>query len=171
MPWSMVRKPGTKNPLDTALRFLSYRPRSEAEVRRRLLKAFPPSRVEETINRLRDQGLLNDTAFAQFWRDNREQHRPRSRLMLRQELFLKGIDRDVADEELEGLDEDASALRAGRKLLRRLRGAEFSAFQTKMVNYLRRRGFGYRLSAQTAEALWQELTDPVDGDVDGYRKE
>ena len=154
-----------------ALRFLSYRPRSEAEVRRRLLRNFPHSKVEETISRLRDRGLLDDQAFARFWRDNREQHRPRSRVMIRQELFRMGVGREVADEALEGLDEAASALQAGRKLLRRLRGADFNTFRSKVGNYLRRRGFGYGLAARAADELWRELADPVDGNVDGADQE
>lgn len=149
-----------------ALRFLSHRPRSEAEVRRRLLKSFPHSRVEETISRLRDRGLLNDRAFARFWRDNREQHRPRSGAMIRQELSRMGVGREVADEALEGLDEAASALQVGRKLLPRLGGADFNTFRSKVGNHLRRRGFGYGLAAQAVDELWRELADTADGYVE-----
>ncbi len=153
--------------MDVALRFLSYRPRSEAEVRRRLIKDFPTSRVEETIVRLKDKGLLDDAAFARFWRDNRERHRPRSKAIIRQELFQKGINRNVADEALEGLDEEASAIRAGRKLLRRLRGVGSESFRSKMVSHLGRRGFSYGVAGRATEALWQELSDPFDGNIDG----
>lgn len=162
----MVKKLGSKTPIDIAVSFLSYRPRSEAEIRGRLLKFFPSPEVEETIAILHDKGLLNDKAFATFWRDNREQHRPRSRFMLLQELLHKGINRDLADTALVGLDEEANALRAGRKLLRRLRTATFNVFQIKTINYLRRRGFSYRLAAQTSEVLWKELTDPTNCYID-----
>ena len=153
--------------MDVALQFLSYRPRSEAEVRRRLIKDFPTSLVEATVVQLKAKGLLDDAAFARFWRDNRERHRPRSKAIIRQELFQKGINRNVADEALEGLDEEASAIRAGRKLLRRLRGVDSESFRSKMGSHLGRRGFSYGVAGRATEALWQELSDPVDGNVDG----
>ena len=120
-----------KDPLDTAHRFLSYRPRSESEVRRRLLRSFEPLLVEETLGCLLSTGLLDDRAFARFWRHNRERFRPRSIAMIRQELFRMGVDRDVTDEALEGLDEETSAIQAGRKLLRRLQGADFNTVRNK----------------------------------------
>ena len=163
----MARRTSSKEPLDVALQFLSYRPRSEAEVRRRLIKDFPTSLVEATVVQLKAKGLLDDAAFARFWRDNREQHRPRSKAIIRQELFQKGINRNVADEALEGLDEEASAIRAGRKLLRRLRGVDSESFRSKMGSHLGRRGFSYGVAVRATEALWQELSDPVDGNVDG----
>jgi regulatory protein len=155
------------SPLDAALRFLSYRPRSEAEVRRRLLKAYPPQKVEKTLHTLKDRGLLDDDAFARFWRENRDQHRPRSKTMIRQELFRLGVDRQIIEETLEDLDEDEAALSAGRKILRRLRNADFPAFKARMEGHLRRRGFGYRVASEAVQRLWEELSNPGDSDVDG----
>ena len=44
-----------------ALHFLSYRPRSSAEIRQNLTKrGTPEARVEETVNRLQRAGLVND---------------------------------------------------------------------------------------------------------------
>ena len=152
--------------MDVALSFLSHRPRSEAEVRQRIIKNFPISLVDETIVQLQIQGLLDDAAFARFWTDNREQHRPRSKALIRQELFKKGISRDVADEALESLDEEASAIKAGRKLLRRLRGIDLETFQSKMGDHLRRRGFSYDVTSRATEAIWQDLMDPPDSHID-----
>ena len=54
--------------LDSALRFLSYRPRSEQEVRRRLgRQAWPAEVIEAVVARLRAVGLLDDAAFARLW--------------------------------------------------------------------------------------------------------
>ena len=98
--------------LDAALRFLSYRPRSEAEVRRRLSRRFSHSSVDNAIATLREQGLLDDAAFAQFWHQSRERNRPKGISAMRWELLRMGVSRDVADDALEGTDEDESAYRA-----------------------------------------------------------
>jgi len=50
---------------DRALRFLSYRPRSEAEVRRYLQgKAVSPAIEEEVLERLTGEKLRDDLTFA-----------------------------------------------------------------------------------------------------------
>ncbi len=167
----MAGRKDPPKPLDAALRFLALRPRSEAETRRRLSRQYPPASVESVISQLKAKGLLDDLAFARFWRDNRERHRPRSRLMMRQELFQRGVDRAAIDEALEDIDDEAVAMSAGRRMLRQLRASDAGEFRSRMVAHLRRRGFGYSLAARASERLWQELPDAVDGDVDGHGQE
>ena len=77
------------------------------------------------------------------------------------------MSRTIIDQALEGLDEEANAMSAGRKALRRLAGLDYQSFRTKMGAHLRRRGFNYGLASKTSEELWIELSDPTDGDVDG----
>ena len=72
---------------DRALRFLSFRPRSQAEVRRNLLAAgLDAELVEATLARLAAQGYLDDAEFARFWVENRQQFRPKGSVALRGEL-------------------------------------------------------------------------------------
>ena len=64
-----------------ALHFLSYRPRSSAEVRQNLMKrGIPEALVEETVNRLQRAGLVNDQEFARAWVENRNTFQPRSKI-------------------------------------------------------------------------------------------
>ena len=152
------RRKTPRSPLDVALRFLSYRGRSEAEIRRRLSKDFSPQQVEETVARLKESRLLDDAAFAKAWRNSRERHAPRSRFMIRQELAQRGVRGEVAENALEGLDEEEMAQRVAAKFLRRLSGLDRRTFHTRMMGYLRRRGFNYRTSADTTQRLWTELS-------------
>src|SRR5918992_4946910 len=85
---------------DAALRLLAYRARSAAEVRRRLSRRYPPDVVEKVVESLRETGHLNDQSFTRFWVQNREQHRPRSQRLLRQELLRLGVSGDVIRETL-----------------------------------------------------------------------
>lgn len=84
--------------LDAAARFLEARPRSIAEVRRRLATAgYRPELVEPAVARLVELGYLDDEAFARTWVESRDRAHPRGEHVLRRELGLKGIDRAVVD--------------------------------------------------------------------------
>jgi regulatory protein len=108
--------------LDAALRFLEARPRSAAEVRRRLAGAgYREELVAAAIERLAELGVLDDEAFARAWVESRDRARPRGERALRSELFRKGIDRQLADDVLEEREQvrpDADA-EAGARLLER----------------------------------------------------
>ena len=148
------------------MRFLSYRSRSVAEIRRRLAKDFSPQQVEETVARLKESGLLDDAAFARGWRNSRERHAPRSKFMIRRELAQRGVKGEVAEKALQGLDEVDMARRVGAKFLRRLAGLDRRTFYTRMMGYLRRRGFNYRICADTTQRLWMETSNSPESDLD-----
>jgi regulatory protein len=82
--------------LNAAARFLEMRSRSVHEVRKHLtMAAFPAPLVEHAIERLLALAMLDDRAFAQAWVESRDRVRPRGQSALRQELALKGIDREM----------------------------------------------------------------------------
>ena len=85
--------------LDAAARFLEVRPRSIAEVRRRLREAgYRAELVDGALERLADLGMLDDEAFARAWVESRDRARPRGERALRSELRRKGVaDSIVAD--------------------------------------------------------------------------
>ena len=127
------KEPAPQDVYDAALKLLSYRPRSEQELRRRLSRRYPhpPAMVDNALARLKDRGLLDDAAFSQFWRESRERHRPRGAAVIRWELLRMGVQREVAEESLLGMDEGENALRAARGLERRLSKTDYNAFRTK----------------------------------------
>lgn len=85
--------------LDAALRFLEARPRSVAEVRRRLTGAgYREELVTTVIERLGDLGMLDDEGFAVQWVESRDRARPRGERALRMELRQKGIDATTIDQ-------------------------------------------------------------------------
>ncbi|MGH2598454.1 MAG: regulatory protein RecX [Dehalococcoidia bacterium] len=147
-----------KRTLDAALRLLAARPRSEAEVRQRLLRrGLPHDVIVDTIARLREYGYLNDAEFARFWVESRSGANPRGRYVVRRELRAKGVDQETVDTALEGLTEEASAAKAARKKARSLQGLEHRVFYTRLTGYLVRRGFGYEVVRQTVNDLWKSM--------------
>ena len=153
-----------------ALRYLAYRPRSEAEVRTRLSGRFPPDLIDRVIEDLSHQGLTDDTKFAALWADHRSRLNPRSASAIRRELVSKGVAKELADDAVRDLDDGDAAYAAGAKYARRLDDSPYSTFRQRLWGHLRRRGFGSAVSRQTIDTLWSELQEsssrstPVIGD-------
>ncbi len=144
--------------LNAAVHYLGYRPRSEYEIRERLRRrGFDVDSLEAVMVRLREQGLVDDMAFAQFWRDNRESFSPRSRWLTRLELGRKGVAADIIDQVLGEVDDADGAYRAALSKARSLPLSDYQGFRRRLGEYLRRRGFGYEVIKRSVERLWQEL--------------
>ena len=154
-----------------ALRLLSYRARSQAEVRRRLEKSYPPAVIEQVLAQLTAQGYLDDAAFAREWRRSREKRRPRSRRALEQELISLGVDREIVQDALADYDAAGNAYRAALRLAQRLTDSDYPAFRTKVWRHLQRRGFEASAISDVVNRLWRELTDPHHRAVDSYPQE
>ena len=144
-----------------ALNFLSYRARSEAEVRSRLSRRFSPNVVEQVIEELAQQDLLNDSNFARVWTENRDTFKPRSAAAIKQELLSKGVARDVAQSAVEGVDDTDGAYRAAQRRAERLRDDDLPTCRRKLMGFLQRRGFSRSVSRETISRLWSELPDDV----------
>jgi len=154
---ALQSKDADESAYQQALRLLSHRERSEAEIRAHLHKRkMPEDVVERTLTRLRDHRHADDEQFARAWVENRNAFRPRGRRALAWELRQKGIPTDVAEASLSGLDESALAHQAGLKKARQLVPADWQVFRPKMSAYLARRGFPSSIIAPIVSALWTE---------------
>ena len=146
-----------------AINFLSYRPRSSAEIRKNLRKyEVPELCIEPTIERLAKSGLLNDTDFAQTWVENRNTFRPRGARVLRAELRQKGIADEVIQSTLdEMVDEEKLVYLAGMKKARKLAKShlEWQDFRKKLAAFLARRGFSYGVISPILSQLWDEIQE------------
>lgn len=143
--------------LQRAVRFLSYRPRSEKEIIDNLRKHETPEKVIESIMaRLTGNGMVNDRNFARLWIENRSTFRPRGSYALRTELRQKGITDKVIEEALTDLDEDSLAYAAGRKKAPKIKTDDEQEFRNKMYGFLSRRGFSYETIAEVVRKIWQE---------------
>lgn len=145
---------------DRALNYLSYRPRSRAEIVTYLEgREVPGGQIEEIVERLEGAGFLDDDAFARYWVENREHFRPRGLHALRYELRRKGISDEVIERALASIDVSASAYRAAEGKARQLRHLEAVTFRRKLLDYLARRGFEYEVAQEATERHWTELKE------------
>jgi regulatory protein len=153
--------------LNVALLFLGYRPRSEAETRKRLQKHdYTSGEIDQVIERLKSLGLLNDLAFAEYWKTNRTSFKPRGERMLKSELRLKGVNPGTIDEAIDGIDEIANAYRAAAAKARILQVTDYQIFRQKMGGYLHRRGFNYGVISKIVKQIWEERTGESEPDVE-----
>lgn len=142
-----------------ALHFLSYRQRSEDEIRRKMKDTgFTEDVTEVILARLRESGMVSDANFARGWVESRASSRPRSRRALAMELHRKGISEEIICKALaEAEDESDLAYRAGMRYANRLSQADWDTFRERLTAFLGRRGFTYGTIAPQVKRIWVEL--------------
>jgi len=146
--------------LDAALHYLTYRPRSETEVRQRLCKhGFCNSVVNKVIVQLKKQELVDDVSFARYWTDNRILLYPRSRRLIKHELMQKGISAEIANEATEDLDDEVNAYLAAQKKIRLLDTYDYNNFRQRLFNYLKTKGYSYEAIDYVSKRLWNEKSN------------
>ncbi len=152
----MVRRDLAWKARAVALRYMAYRDRTVAEVRRRLQKAYSDDVADEAVGRLEKMGLLDDRAFAEAYAARRFRQEGHGPARIRADLLKKGVASAVLDEALDKVfaGEDALADRAaelGRARWRSLSSEADTRKRTRKVcDYLLRRGYPSDLAHRVA---------------------
>lgn len=134
---------------EKAIKFLSFRPRSEKEVRDNLKKKkAPDSTIDLIIKKLKDQKFLNDQEFTKWWIEQRTVVKPTGVRIIKIELQRKGIDKEMMQEVLENSEDVIhNELDMARDLVQRkfkkYNGMERQEVYRKLGGFLSRRGFDY----------------------------
>lgn len=142
--------------LGRALNLISYRQRTERELRERLAERFEQDVVDRAVDYLKEQGLVDDEAFARAWSDSRTRNSPRSARALVREMTSKGISRPIADEAVLYLDDEETARVVAAKFARRLVGNDYERFHRRLWQHLQRRGYNGSVARKAVTELWQE---------------
>jgi regulatory protein len=142
-----------------ALRLLEHRPRSRAELARRLRGAgFAEDVIEETLKRLEVMGLINDTQFSEAWVKHRLAGNGMGKARIKWELRQKGVPTDLADKALSAMDADVeykSAVGAARRRWEKDRSDERTK-RRRLTSYLRRQGFEWEVVSRILNELSAE---------------
>jgi regulatory protein len=133
---------------DRALNMLAFRARSSAELARTLVrKGEERVHVDRAIERLKEQGFLDDAAFARSFAHAKVVGASQSRRRVQQELARKGVARDISDAAIdvvfdeEGVDAQAIVDAAARKKLRSLAKLDPAVRKRRLYGFLARRGY------------------------------
>ena len=138
----LIKTSDARRAKEKALWLISYRDHSEGELRQKLSKDYGEEAVDKAINRLMELGLINDESFAKKYAESLSQKHLSNR-QIQQKLRLKGIDRELSSETVEGLDlDEKEEIRAliNKKYIRKLSD---EADLRRTVAALQRRGFSY----------------------------
>ncbi|WP_308010449.1 RecX family transcriptional regulator [Pseudonocardia sp. ICBG1034] len=134
---------------DICLRLLTDRARTVKELGDALRrKEIPDEVAHRVLDRFDEVGLVDDQAFAEQWVRSRHRHRGLGKRAIAMELHRKGVDREIADEALTGIDDDSERDRARELVVRRLRSLpvgsreERQSSARKLVGMLARKGYG-----------------------------
>ena len=126
-----------------ALRILGNRNFSEQEMYKRLTgKGETPENSEETVKWLVELGYINDSDYARLIVSHYS-GKSYGTSRIRDELYKRGIPRDMWDEKLASLDETEMHDTALEFLRKKLRGSEDKDDLRRVSNALVRRGYSY----------------------------
>lgn len=128
-----------------ALKFLSYRPRSEKEIIDKLrLKKAPEDIVKKVIKKLKEYKFIDDIEFAKWWIKQRTTVSLKSSRIIKQELRFKGIDRDLIDDLGKKAADDLGIVKKIiSKRIRRYEKLDQKEMRVKLMRYLASKGFSY----------------------------
>jgi len=143
----VVREETLAKAKDRALLLLSYRARSEKEVRDRLVRAgYEPDIVEAVIAKLYEFNYLDDQDFAEKFIRHRMSSRPVGRRALAWEMRRKGLDAETVAQATGNLDDESereAARKAAAGRLGRIQEMDRREARERMASFLQRRGFGW----------------------------
>jgi regulatory protein len=136
---------------DRAIRLLTFKWRSIAELRERLLEKNWTNEeiVDYAIAKLEEYGYLNDEQFAKDFAASKIRQKPQGKRVLRQKLALKKVPKETVEIALEKVFEEtpeADLVEAAIKKRVRLKGKpETREDAKKFYDFLLRQGFSYDL--------------------------
>lgn len=145
---------------NAAYRFLTFRPRSRAELMQKLHeREFGVSVIAAVMADLECLGYVNDPKFAGQWAASRVRLNGFGRRRIEQELRRKGIAPDIIREAVTEAvsvdDERAAAKMAAEKKLRTLNSVGPDVRRRRQAGFLERKGF-------SVEIIWSILSGRID---------
>ena len=146
---------------NNAYALLRERPRSEAEIRRRLaMKGYGPGIADAVVSGLRGEGLVDDAKFARLWIESRMHSNPAGDVVLRHELKEKGVGDAVIEaalgEKAARFDECAIAAGIAKERFARMKKIERPKAMKRVYDFLVRRGFGFDTVRRAIEACRED---------------
>lgn len=148
--------------VNAALRFVlrstQNRPQTEAEIVRKLRqREYADETIDQTLSAAKQQGLIDDGAFAAAWVEDRGRQRGFGPVRLREELARRGVgevDIDTALRQLDDRDDHRTAVELARARARQLPGnLSREALVRRLGGYLMRRGHPPGLAERAAREI------------------
>lgn len=151
--------------MERMYRLWNVRPRSEKEVReylrnlsfRRKVKGsdeISDRAIDLLVSKLKQKRLLSDEEFAKAWVEGRRRSKKKGKVALKQELFQKGIDKEIIEGVLDQITDETEqelAKQALEKKMKSWKNLEHQEFKKKAFEFLMRKGFEYDVVKEVIE--------------------
>lgn len=140
------------------LRFLTFRPRSEKEIRDYLKKKSSLAKasggqesneleavINSIIKKLKEQNFINDEEFTKWWIEQRTKIKPRAEKIIKFELLQKGIDKVLVEDILKSsnISEFDKAKDLVLRKIKRYEKLDRNKQYEKMSRFLASKGFDW----------------------------
>ena len=150
-----------KRAKDRALKFLSYRDRSEKEIRTKLKDVgYEENILEWVIGELKRLKFLDDQRFALSYAQTQMITRPVGEYFLKRELKQKGVAEELIEQTLEKAyeekDQFSVALELAQQRKKRYANLDEIKVKKRVSDFLLRRGFSWDVVAEVMER-WDDL--------------
>ena len=168
-----IEKDQIERLVNKALRFLSFRPRSEkelrdyfaykgrlAEIKGEAEKSHYNVSIDKVITKIQKIGQIDDKAFALWWVEQRLRFKPRASSLIKRELLAKGIGKEIIEEitketkESKEASEENLAIRAASKKISSYQKLDQEKFRNKMGQFLARKGFSWEVIKKVVDSLF-----------------
>jgi regulatory protein len=153
------------------LHFLSFRPRSEKEIRDYLKnnssyakasegqeKKTKEDLINSIINKLKEHKFLNDEEFVLWWFEQRTKVNPKSTRIIKVELQRKGIDKDLIETIIfqnKNLDLE-NAIKIANKKYERIKNEDKKKIYEKLFRFLGSKGFDYDTIKEVIDRIFSK---------------
>ena len=155
---SLTREVNARRAFNKASDLLSLRDHSEKELLQKLRQKGYAEGAEEALAKLKDYGYLDDARFAARFAAELRRVKHYGRHRIEQELYRKGVSRDVIQATLEEMTFDESELAS---LIERRYARQLDTEQgvARTVAALQRRGYGLREIRDALATLERETKE------------
>lgn len=160
---TITRSEEKRRALNYSLKLLGVRSRSIKEIQERLDRyRIDKDIIKETIIQLKEQGYLDEKAFAKSWIHDRFVLKNLGKNRVRQELIAKGISREIITNELSAHSDNDERERAiylaGKRCIEHKEG-DAKKQSRRIYQYLMNKGFSSSISSEVARKVWNENND------------
>lgn len=136
--------------------YLNFRPRTRKEILDYLNKKaakfkFDQKIIKKAVKTIEDENLINDAKFIEWFVEIKSVRKPKSKFLIKQQLFKHGVPKDLIDEYFEDktIDELALAKKALEPKWERFKKLDKQERFKKTASFLGRRGFSYDITKKT----------------------
>lgn len=143
---------------NSAFRYLANRSHSEKELKLKLKnKGFAENLIDEVLEELKAAKFIDDEQFALSFSRSRINSKQMGARLLRQELWQKGIEKEIVDKTVKLIYQDFPEEKLAASLVekRKTKYKNLDAFEQKkkLHDFLIRRGFNWEIVQKMLEKL------------------